>query len=114
MKNMIALGASVLLLATPTFAESTAEIVNSILGKPIYAADTKIVIKKNGRMSGSFKGQKIGGKWAIEDGLFCRSMTLGGKDLGASCQKFKRVKNGVKVTDVKGANRKPRTYTFTP
>ncbi|MEM9212532.1 MAG: hypothetical protein AAGA63_13700 [Pseudomonadota bacterium] len=94
------------------FAGGTEDAVNTILGKKLYGDDLVLTVKKNGKITGKWKGDTLKGAWEIRDGDFCRTMSVNGQELGTSCQAVQLVEGGVKFSDVKGANRKPRIYTF--
>lgn len=103
---------ALMLLALPAQANDTEDALAKIFGKRLYGAGGYVLVRKNGKVAGKFGKEKLTGKWEMRDGLFCRTSALGKGAAGTSCQTISLVEGGVKFTDKRGANRKPRTYTF--
>lgn len=41
----------------------------------------------DGRLIGEWKGKKMNGTWSWEESFYCRTVSIGDKDLGRNCQK---------------------------
>ncbi len=108
----IGVTAAATLLAMPVFANDTEAALKAIYGKKIYDKAGYVLIRKTGRVSGRYGKKKLAGNWVMRDGLFCRTVSLGDSKKRTSCQELSLIDGGVVFTDKRGANGKPRVYTF--
>lgn len=66
--------------------KTEAEYREKIAGDKFVSGKDHVVIKENGKMSGKFGGKKLVGAWNWQQGYWCRTIRVGGKDLGSDCQ----------------------------
>ncbi|MDV7270997.1 hypothetical protein RYZ20_08805 [Thioclava sp. A2] len=68
--------------ALPAGAETTEDLLAEILDRQLGTGAVTATIHADGTISGDFHGKVMGGAWHIEDGFYCRSLTLDGEPLG--------------------------------
>lgn len=91
-KTLSAVTLSASLLAAPVLAgdfkriTTEAEYMQKIVGKKLVTGKDFVKIEKNGKMKGKFGGAKLVGAWKWQQGYWCRTIRLGGKDRGSDCQ----------------------------
>lgn len=69
-------------LALPVRAETTEELLKEILDRQLGTGAVIATIHADGTISGDFHGKVMGGAWRLEDGFYCRGLTLDGEPLG--------------------------------
>ena len=94
MPRMIAL-VSVLLLATPVFAESFKPVtsrdsfVSLMQNRELTRLGISLTVTPDGRIDGRAFGLDVSGAWRWQSGYFCRDLYWGSKNLGPNCQAVK-------------------------
>jgi len=94
MPRMIAL-VSVLLLATPVFAESFKPVtshdsfVSLMQNRELTRLGISLTVTPDGRIDGRAFGRDVSGAWRWQSGYFCRDLYWGSKNLGPNCQAVK-------------------------
>ncbi|PTE23547.1 dihydrodipicolinate reductase [Cereibacter changlensis JA139] len=79
-------------LATPAMAEGFDRVsereafVGLIAGKSLKRFGVTLEVSPGGGITGSAFGQPVTGAWRWRDGLFCRDLFFGARDLGPNCQ----------------------------
>ena len=73
--------------------ENRDQFVDTVVGKellitrPFFLRSAiKLEVSPNGEISGSAMTQPVKGDWRWENGLFCRDLYWGERDLGPNCQ----------------------------
>ena len=93
--HVAALAASFLMAAPAALADGFNDIkernafVELVDGKKLSRLGIKLDVYPDGKIMGSAFGQKVTGAWRWEDGLFCRDLFYGKRDLGPNCQLVK-------------------------
>lgn len=96
-------------LATPAFAEGFSPIrdksmfVDAISGKALTRLGIKLNVSPTGAIKGSAFGKEVRGKWRWSNGLFCRDLAFGDRDLGPNCQLVERKGDTLRFTSDAGA-----------
>ena len=80
------------------------------VGKKMVTKGGYVNFGEDGSLSGEFSGKKLTGKWSWEDGYFCRTVKLGGKDRGHDCQVVLATEDGVVLHRKKGQGKKSAPY----
>lgn len=60
--------------------------LEKIAGKTFVSGKDHYVAKANGKMKGKFGGKNFVGAWNRQKGRWCRTIRIGGKNLGSDCQ----------------------------
>lgn len=90
-------------LATPTLSETTEDLLGEILDRQLGTGLVVATIHADGTISGDFHGKAMGGAWRIEDGFYCRSLTLDGEPLGEEdCIAIVREGDGYRFDGARG------------
>ena len=83
-------------LASPAMAQSfdrvseKAAFVDLVAGKALKRFGVTLNVSAEGGIVGSAFGQPVTGAWRWQDGLFCRDLSFGARDLGPNCQVVQR------------------------
>lgn len=101
----LALTALFVALALPVQAETTEQLLQEILDRPMGNERINATIHADGTVSGNFNGQALGGAWEIRDGYYCRSLTLDGAPIGEDCIVLVRDQGGIRFDGEKGAKK---------
>lgn len=90
--------------ALPVRAETTEELLHEILDRQLGTGAVTATIHADGTISGDFHGKVMGGAWHLEDGFYCRSLTLDGEPLGEEdCIAILRDGDGYRFDGSRGA-----------
>ncbi len=82
--------------AQPALAEDFArvqaksEFVSLISGKALTRFGIELDVSVDGAITGSAFGKPVTGAWRWADGMFCRDLSFGKRDLGPNCQVVQR------------------------
>lgn len=82
--------------ASPALAEgfsrvqAESEFVSLISGKALTRFGIELDVTPDGVIRGSAFGKPVTGAWRWADGLFCRDLYFGKRDLGPNCQVVQR------------------------
>ena len=103
--------AALLAVPLPALAEGfapvrdKAEFVGIIQGKALTRMGISLTVTPNGAIKGSAFGTPVTGKWRWKEGLFCRDLAFGQKDLGPNCQTVHRKGQTLRFTSDAGKGR---------
>ncbi len=79
-------------LATPAMAQAFDRVsekddfVGLVAGKALTRFGVSLNVTPEGKIVGRAFGQPVTGAWRWQDGLFCRDLFFGSRDLGPNCQ----------------------------
>ncbi|MBL4916956.1 dihydrodipicolinate reductase [Szabonella alba] len=79
------------------------EFLGLVNGKALTRLGISLNVTPNGQIEGRAFGQPVTGAWRWSDGLFCRDLYFGSRDLGANCQLVQR--NGDTLRFISDAGR---------
>jgi hypothetical protein len=77
----------------PVDAETT--FVEVVKGKTLSRFGISLAVSPDGKIEGRAFGTEVRGDWRWDEGLFCRDLAWGDRDLGPNCQLVKI--NGEKI-----------------
>lgn len=78
------------------------DFVALITGKALTRFGISIDLSPGGTIKGRAFGSPVTGAWQWQNGLFCRDLYFGTKDLGPNCQTVKRKGNTLRFTSDAG------------
>ncbi|MCY4549333.1 MAG: hypothetical protein OXC28_13290 [Defluviicoccus sp.] len=79
-------------------------------GKKLVSESGWVDVGKDGSLMGEFGGRELTGKWYWEDQYYCRSVQLGGRDLGHDCQVVRVTEDGMVFHRGKGEGKMSPPY----
>ncbi len=82
--------------------------------KLVYKFGEYVIVHDDGTLSGYFSGKPLSGNWSWEDGYYCRTVSLGGKDLGHDCQIVELSGNRLNFIRKKGKGGNSGPYKIEP
>lgn len=100
--------AALLSVPLPALAESfspvnkKSDFVALIKGKALTRFGISLNVSPGGAIKGSAFGSSVTGAWKWKDGLFCRDLFYGTKDLGPNCQTVQRKGSTLRFTSDAG------------
>jgi hypothetical protein len=112
MRHLLAITATLTLIAAPLHAESfkrittEADYVANVVGKKYCNKSGCWTAKKNGKMTGKFGKDSFRASWKWHKGFSCRAGKLGGKDIGTDCQLIEIAGDKLRITRKQGKGRK--------
>lgn len=101
MKSLMVFAAA-LVLATSAKADGfdhvqkKSEFVSLISGKDLARFGITLKVSPDGGIEGKAFGTPVTGAWKWSEGLFCRDLYFGTRDLGQNCQMVKRKGNTIR------------------
>ncbi len=99
------------LITLAACAGTTAGPLDQIVGKRLVSGPDFFVANADGTMTGPFGGEPLAGVWRNDNGLFCRSGTLGTTAIPEACQTVTITGQTVSLTHTSGGQQ-TTTYTF--
>jgi len=79
-----------------------AEFVGLVSGKSLTRFGISVNVSPKGAIQGSAFGTPVTGNWNWKDGLFCRDMAFGSKEIPANCQLVERKGSTLRFTSDAG------------
>ncbi|MFY9212782.1 MAG: dihydrodipicolinate reductase [Aestuariivita sp.] len=71
-------------------------------GKTLTRPFVELEVSPTGEISGMGARWEVTGKWAWQDGYFCRDLDWGGTDLGYNCQEVRINQDRIRFTSDRG------------
>jgi len=100
--------AALLAAPLPALAEGFApvrdksEFVALVSGKSLTRFGISLAVSPKGEIGGSAFGTTVTGNWNWKDGLFCREMVFGSREIPANCQLVERKGSTLRFTSDAG------------
>ena len=74
-----------------------------VFGNQLTRMGISLEVNADGRITGRGMGRPVRGEWQWRDGLFCRSLYWGERDLGRDCQAVLREGDALRFVTERGA-----------
>lgn len=79
--------------------KNEAEFRAKIVGRQLTSSKAQLLFKADGTYTGVWKGKDMYGKWWFKDNGYCRSATVGNRELSDKCQNIYFGKGTVTIGD---------------
>jgi hypothetical protein len=76
-----------------------------VSGKTLTRFGIQLDVRQDGKITGDAFGQSVTGAWTWANGLFCRDLSWGNRDLGPNCQIVKVDRDTIRFISDRGNGR---------